>query len=147
MMSTGKNTVVRVLGRAPCVLAAGLLAWSVAAAAADVTVQLSGADEVPPVDTRAAGSGVISVNADMSVSGKVSTTGIAGSMAHIHMGAAGQNGPVLIHLVKDGDSGWLVPAGAKLTEEQYRAFQAGGLYVNVHSAEHKAGEIRGQLKP
>jgi hypothetical protein len=42
---------------------------------------------------------------------------------------------------------WSVPAGAKLTQEQYASFKAGNLYVNVHSAEHKPGEIRAQLKP
>jgi hypothetical protein len=40
-----------------------------------------------------------------------------------------------------------VPDNAKLTEEQYRRFQMGELYVNVHSAAHPDGEIRGQLKP
>jgi hypothetical protein len=40
-----------------------------------------------------------------------------------------------------------VPEGSKLTDEQYAAFKAGNLYVNVHSAEHKGGEIRTQLKP
>jgi len=40
-----------------------------------------------------------------------------------------------------------VPAGAKLTDEQYKDFQAGNLYVNVHSAENKNGEIRGNLSP
>ena len=37
---------------------------------------------------------------------------------------------------------WSVPAGSKLTEEQMASFKAGNLYVNVHSAEHKPGEIR-----
>jgi len=39
------------------------------------------------------------------------------------------------------------PAGAKLTDDQYKAFKAGNLYVNVHSDANKSGEIRGQLKP
>ena len=34
-----------------------------------------------------------------------------------------------------------------LTDAQYEAFKAGNLYVNVHSAANKGGEIRGQLKP
>ena len=46
-----------------------------------------------------------------------------------------------------GDNGWTVPAGAKFTDAQYSAFQAGIFYVNVHSAANKDGEIRGQLKP
>ena len=40
-----------------------------------------------------------------------------------------------------------VPAGSKLTDAQLASLKAGNLYVNVHSAEHKPGEIRAQLKP
>jgi hypothetical protein len=49
--------------------------------------------------------------------------------------------------VKSGESVWSVPAGARLTDAQYDAFKAGNLYVNVHTAAHKGGEIRGQLNP
>jgi hypothetical protein len=40
-----------------------------------------------------------------------------------------------------------VPPGAKLTDAQYDAFKAGRLYVNFHSAQHKGGEIRAQVRP
>jgi hypothetical protein len=109
-------------------------------------VKLSGDQEVPAVKTSASGNGKITVNPDMSVSGSVTTTGVAGTAAHIHMGAMGKNGGVAVPLTKSGDT-YSVPAGAKLTADQYKAYQAGELYVNVHSADNKGGEIRGQLKP
>ncbi len=117
------------------------------ASAADVKVMLSGAQEVPPVTTSASGSGTITVGDDMSISGSVTTTGVAGTAAHIHMAAAGQNGSVIVPLTKSGDNGWAVPAGTKLTDAQFAAFKAGNLYINVHSDANKGGEIRGQIKP
>ena len=113
----------------------------------EMKLTLSGSQEVPPVTTSGSGSGMITVDADKSVSGSVTTTGVNAVAAHIHMGAAGKNGPIIIPLTKSGDSTWSVPAGAKLTDEQYAAFKAGGLYVNVHSPTHKPGEIRAQLQP
>ncbi|HWW19511.1 MAG TPA: CHRD domain-containing protein [Steroidobacteraceae bacterium] len=130
------------------ILASATLAIASASAmAADVKVKLVGAEETPPVTTTATGSGTITVGADKSISGSVKTTGVEGVAAHIHSGAVGQAGPPIIPLTKGADGAWSVPAGAKLSDEQYQAFKAGNLYVNVHSAEHKGGEIRGQLKP
>lgn len=108
-------------------------------------VSLSGADEVPANGSKASGSGVIKVGTDHSVSGSVSTTGIDGKMAHIHLAAKGSNGPVIVPLTKTADSTWSVPAGAKLDDAQYAAYVAGHLYVNVHSAAFPGGEIRGQI--
>lgn len=124
-----------------------LAAFSSLAFGDGIKVSLSGDQEVPPVKTTASGSGSITINADMSVSGGVTTTGVAGTMAHIHQGAAGANGPVIIPFAKNGDNGWMVPAGTKMTEDQYKAYKAGQLYINVHSAANKGGEIRAQLKP
>ena len=125
-----------------------MLLASGAALATDVKVALSGNQEVPPVMTQAAGSGTLTINPDKTVAGSVTTTGITGTAAHIHEAAMGKNGGVIVPLAKGGSDGtWMVPAGAKLTDEQYAAFQRGDLYVNVHSAAHPDGEIRGQLKP
>jgi hypothetical protein len=118
---------------------------STAWAAGDLV--LTGANEVPAVTTTASGSGRITVAGDGAVSGSVKTTGIAATMAHIHVGAAGKNGPVIVPLSKGADGSWTVPAGAKLTAEQMKSYQAGELYVNVHSDAHKGGEIRAQLTP
>jgi hypothetical protein len=108
-------------------------------------VSLNGASEVPAVGSGATGSGVITVAADHTVSGSVSTTGIEGKAAHIHMAAKGANGPVIVPLTKSGEGTWSVPAGTRLTDAQYAAYVAGDMYVNVHSAAHPGGEIRGQL--
>lgn len=129
-------------------LIAGVLAAGTGLAIAGATqVTLSGSQEVPPVQTSAKGSGTITVNDDMSVSGSVTTTGVKGTMAHIHEGPAGKNGGVAIPLEKKSDNEWAVPAGAKLTDAQYKSYKAGDLYVNVHSDANKGGEVRGQLKP
>jgi len=112
-----------------------------------VKVTLSGDQEVPPVATSGSGTGTITVGADKAVSGSVTTTGVPATVAHIHVGSAGKNGPVIIPLTKTGDNVWSVPAGAKLTDEQYESFKKGDLYVNVHTAKYKGGEVRGQLKP
>ena len=128
---------------------ATLLAASVGLAnAKDVKVTLTGDQEVPAVTTDAKGEGKIKIGADKTVSGKITTTGIEGTMGHIHQGAApGENGPPIITLEKGADGSWSVPAGSKLTDEQYAAYKAGKLYVNIHSAAHKGGEIRAPLKP
>jgi len=109
-------------------------------------VSLTGAEQVPPVTTQAKGSGSFRIADDGSITGSVSTTGVAGTMAHIHMAAKGANGPVIVPLTKNGDT-YSVPEGRKLTPEQLKAFKEGRLYVNVHSAANKGGEVRAQLQP
>ena len=122
-------------------------AFSFSVYAQSVNISLSGAQEVPPVMTAATSSGTIGVAIDGAVSGAISTFGIDVTMAHIHEGASGQNGPVIVHLIKTAENVWSVPQGAKLSVAQMQSFKDGNLYVNVHSAVNKAGEIRAQLKP
>lgn len=116
------------------------------ATASEIKVNLSGGQEVPAVQTSASGSGTIIVEDDKSIKGKITTSDIKATGAHIHEGAVGKTGSDIITLKKTGENEWSVPPDAKLTDAQYDAFKAGGLYINVHSDANKAGEIRGQLK-
>jgi hypothetical protein len=140
------NTKLRYFGRMIALITAFSLCLSGAMAVAS-DLKLSGADEVPPVTTAASGTGTITVADDGSVSGSVKVTGVAATMAHIHVGAAGKNGPVVIPLAQTANGEWSVPAGAKLDAEQMKSYRAGELYVNVHSETNKGGEIRAQLIP
>jgi hypothetical protein len=128
-------------------VASFLLLGAIALQAKDVAVKLTGDQEVPPVATAATGAGTLSIAKDKTVKGSITTTGIQGTAAHIHLAAPGKNGPPIITLVKSGDNVWTVPDDAKLSDDQYKSFQSGDLYVNVHSDAHKGGEIRTQLKP
>ena len=110
-------------------------------------VTLSGNQEVPPVKTSATGNATVTIKPDKSVSGTISTTGLDATAAHIHEGEAGKNGPVIVPFTKAADGTWSTAPGAKLTDAQYASYLAGNLYVNVHTAANKGGEIRAQLKP
>jgi len=111
------------------------------------SITLSGANEVPPVSSSAAGSGMVTVKDDGSVTAKVTVTGMTATAAHIHMAAAGSNGPVIVPFTKTADNTFEAAAGAKMTPEQLAAYKAGNTYVNVHSAANPGGEVRAQLKP
>lgn len=143
------NSLVRKLGITRATTAAlGLLlaGWSTLLYAENIKVYLSGKDEVPPVNTAASGGGTLSIVPNKTLSGSIRTSGVAATMAHIHLGAPGENGPVVVKLNKAADNVWTIPEDAKLTDEAYKAFEAGKLYVNVHSEAHPAGELRGQLE-
>jgi hypothetical protein len=111
-----------------------------------INVKLTGSEEVPPLNVAGSGSGSFRVAEDGTISGSVSTEGVEGTMAHIHRGAKGANGPVIVPLDKKGNT-YSVPAGRKLSSSQLQDLKSGNLYVNVHTARNKGGEVRGQLLP
>jgi hypothetical protein len=127
-------------------LIAGCSGMGMKDSGASAPLTLTGGQEVPPVATTATAVSTVKVAADKTVSGTITTTGIAATMAHVHIApAAGANGPVIVPMQKTADNVFTVPANAKLSDDQYAAYKAGLLYVNVHSAAHPAGEIRAQL--
>jgi hypothetical protein len=111
-----------------------------------IKVSLTGTEEVPPLNVPGSGSGSLRVAEDGTLTGSVTTKDVQGTMAHIHRGAKGTNGPVIVPLEKNGDT-YTVPAGRKLTPQQMDDLKAGNLYVNVHTNRYKGGEVRGQIQP
>lgn len=109
---------------------------------------LTGAAEVPPVNSSATGTGWLSVNPfTLGVAGRIETTLTTGTAAHVHRGASTVAGPVVIPLTSPSPGAWATAAGATLTDELLARFMEGNLYYNVHTAANPGGEIRGQLLP
>lgn len=109
--------------------------------------RLSGAQEVPATSSAATGTGTLVIDpATRAASGELRLSGMTASQAHVHIAAPGVNGPVIIPLTNTATNVWSVPAGAKLTAEQFLAFKQGNLYFNAHTAQFPGGEIRGQLR-
>ncbi|MFO1314693.1 MAG: CHRD domain-containing protein [Burkholderiales bacterium] len=108
-------------------------------------LRLLGSSEVPPVNTTAYGTATVNVMDDRRVAVTVSVMGMTPTAAHIHEGAAGTNGPVIVPLQKISDNAFVAADGARLTEAQYASYKAGNTYINVHSAKFPGGEVRAQL--
>ena len=107
---------------------------------------LTGAQEVPPNNSTAAGTGCLSVNPfTKGVAGRIETQGIEGTVAHAHQGPAGSVSPVAIPMTQTSPGVWTTAANATVKDDQLVAFITGNMYLNVHSAALPVGEIRGQL--
>jgi len=115
-----------------------------------VSVSLDSTITVPPANVDgASGEGSFTVDTETgAISGSVTVMGTSGvpNAAHIHAGEVGDAGPVLITLVgsEDGNT-WTVEDGAALDAGGIEQFEAGSLYVNVHTEANPAGELRAQL--
>ena len=115
------------------------------------TAQLSGKDEVPPVDTTATGTAQFQLSSD----GKELTYDLTAKdlkgfmMAHIHQGKAGENGQPVVPLSmgkgKITSSDLQGPLSGKQLSDLVGLMSNGGAYVNVHTQQHQDGEIRGQI--
>lgn len=138
--------------------AAAVVLTGCAGMSARMPILLSGAQEVPVVQTGASGRADLTVdwfkcpaaensNNCPTLVGTVATVGTNPTLVEIRQGVPGQNGPLIVKLVKTGDSTWQVPSGVVLTPAQYEAYQQGQLYVNVDSTKYVNGELRAQLRP
>jgi hypothetical protein len=141
------------------------------ATATSFTATLSGASEVPAVTTPATGTATLSVSGGQ-ITYTINVTNLQNAvLGHIHLAAAGQNGPVRLNLcgtgapepactsgtgvLATGTNGTTVGSPPITFEELLSAMRTGGAYVNVHTNAagctlgnpgcNPGGEIRGQV--
>jgi hypothetical protein len=129
---------------------------------------LTGAEEVPPVETRAQGQAIFQLSKDgTEIRYKLIVANIENlRQAHIHLAPRGVNGPVVAWLYPSAPPAELIPgrfsgvlAEGTITAENLvgplagqsladlvAAMQAGNTYVNVHTSAYPGGEVRGQIR-
>lgn len=121
------------------------------AAPVSFEVPLTGAQEVPPVQTPGSGSAALTYDAaTRALIWKVTFSGLSSpaTMAHFHGPAAvGKNAGVKLGISQKGASEVASPISgeATLSPDDAKLLEAGEMYINVHSKNHSAGEIRGQV--
>jgi hypothetical protein len=131
------------------------------------STQMTGDQEVHDVVTTATGDASFVVSADgASISYEVNVAGLVDvTMAHIHLGVVGEDGPVVAWLYPDGpppvliagETTGVLATGTITADDLVGEFEgealstlidamlAGGTFVNVHTDAYPAGEIRGQI--
>lgn len=133
------------------VLVAGLMSASSALAAkTTLTATLKGgASETPAGDPDGSGTATITIDTvSRQVCWTINVTNIAPATAsHIHTGAAGASGGVVVPLDVDGFTGSTTGCAAAPAAADLAAILANpaGFYVNVHTADFPGGAVRGQL--
>jgi hypothetical protein len=137
----------------------GLTDLAFAQGGAKFGFNLTGSEEVPPVQTNATGMAEISAYtvAGDSITYSVNVTNIKDVTAgHIHFGKQGENGPIVFTMFKYDpprnevlETGTITadklegPMAGKRVFDVALAGSNGSLYMNIHTVENANGEIRG----
>jgi CHRD domain len=117
------------------------------AAPVEFTVQLTGAEEVPPINS---GTAIANFTWDDDTNLLAYTITVSGApqdqvtAAHFHRGAVGLNGPI-VYTISDKGFTTLGPASLTLTPQDEADLKSGEWYVNLHSQEYPSGFARGQM--
>jgi hypothetical protein len=153
------------------VLAFSAVAFAVSKESKNFGAHLRGSDEVPPVDTKAQGNSILHLSkSGDSLRFKLIVADIDNvTQAHIHCGAEGVNGPIVVFLfplhpagvtengvlnqgtitnadILPAPDSAVCPGGLANLDQLLAKLRSGGAYVNVHTTANPAGEIRGQVK-
>ena len=112
-------------------------------------VALSGSNEVPAIVTTATGVARLRVTADKKLYYIITVGTLQATdallFAHIHRGAVGVNGAVLLTMAAAaGDFG--INKAIALDDATYTSMKNDALYVNAHSTLYASGVVRGQIR-
>jgi len=114
-------------------------------------VALSGANEVPAVITTATGLALIRLTTNKTLFARITINALeatdALTAAHIHTGAAGTNGGVIVPLASSA-ADFVLPflRIPSISDANIALIQTGLVYVNVHSTVRPGGVVRGQIR-
>ena len=140
------STILRSTVAAITFVGALALATPSMAAMMNFKASLNGKSEVPANTTGGTGTVTATYDTDSKkLTWKGSYSGLTGpaTAAHFHGPAsAGKNAGVMVPISPNGPS---FEGSATLNDAQAKALMDGDMYVNVHTAANKGGEIRGQL--
>ncbi len=109
---------------------------------------LSGSQETPPNKSAARGTVIVSYNTEtkfLQLAGDYQNLSDTVTGSHIHRGAPGVAGPIIITLTNSRDSTGTITVSTTLPDSLEADLLAGNMYVNVHSKTFPNGEIRAQL--
>src|SRR5919197_2682136 len=160
----GIVTAALALAAIVTVSSGGLVISSHAQGEQNVSTKMTGKEEGPPKDTKSTGDAEFTLSADgKTMSYKVNVMNIDKvTMAHIHQGKVGENGPPVVWLFNSSSnptgpmngmlsqgkitSNDLVgPLKGKQMSDLVKLLNDGQAYANVHTQPNPKGEIRGQI--
>ena len=128
-----------------------LVSFSGLAAAQTLTFHVcpSGSQETPPVVTSGTSTATVvldTATGDVTVSGTYQNLTSNQSVLHIHGPAAiGSPGGIVLGLSGSGGTSGTISGSGVLTPAQVTDMLNGLHYINIHSANHPGGELRGQI--
>ncbi|MCC7437805.1 MAG: CHRD domain-containing protein [Armatimonadetes bacterium] len=108
---------------------------------------LTGENEVPTTDSKGFGIAIMKVDyAAMTMEYRISVTNLGEPVteADFHLGESDSTGPA-VHPINWHSDAQTVTGTWQVTEDQIMSIEWGGIYLNIHTATHPAGAIRGQV--
>ncbi|HLP38399.1 CHRD domain-containing protein [Lacibacter sp.] len=112
-------------------------------------IMLSGANEVPAVNTSATGMAQLRLTADKKLYSVITVSNLAAGdallFAHLHNGAVGVNGAIVLGIAGSA-SDFAVNKVYALTDAIYNSIKSDAMYVNAHSTLYAGGVVRGQIR-